>query len=100
MSEDGIKNAKITGTELGGTERGPSFWVYVDYGGAGQGFGGYALGGAFTHYVITGILSALDVESWEQLKGKPVRVNVEGGTIKSIGHFLEDKWFTPSEYKK
>lgn len=93
-----IQNAKISGTELGGNERGPSFWVYLDYGGAGQGFGGYRLGGEFTHYVIMGILEAVGVDSWEQLKGKPVRAKIEDGTIVAIGHFLDDKWFTPKNY--
>lgn len=97
---NGIQNAKITGTELGGDERGPSFWIMVSYGGAGQGFGGYSLGGEFTHYVIMGILDAVGVARWEDLKGKPVRVKIEDGTIRSIGHYLEDKWFTPSDFKK
>lgn len=95
-----IQNAKISGTSIGFDDRGPSFWVHVDYGGAGQGFGGYRLGGAFTDYVLFGILKAVGVDLWENLKGKPVRVKIEDGTIKSIGHFLEDKWFTPSEYKE
>jgi len=94
-----IKNAKITGTELGGNERGPSFWVYVDYGGAGQGFGGYSLGGTFTHYVITGILEALEVDSWEKLKGTPVRVKASHDKVQAIGHYLKDQWFDPSEFK-
>lgn len=97
MSE--IQNAKITGTELGITDRGPSFWVSVDYGGSGQGFGGYRLGGTFTDYVIFGILKAVGVDSWEKLKGTPVRVKGSHDGIEAIGHYLEDKWFNPKDYK-
>ncbi len=93
-----IKNAKITGTTLGNDDRGPSFWVTVDYGGAGQGFGGYSLGGEFTNYVIFGILNTVGVSFWEDLKGKPVRVKCSHDKIESIGHYLEDKWFCPSDF--
>lgn len=96
-----IKNAKITGTSLGNDDRGPSFWVYVEYGQyGGQGFGGYSLGGEFTHYVIMGILNTLGVDKWEDLKGKPVRVKSSHDKIQAIGHYLEDKWFDPSEFNK
>lgn len=94
-----IKNAKISSTSIGFDDRGPSFWIHVDYGGAGQGFGGYRLGSGFTDYVLFGILKAVGCEKWENLKGKPVRVKInDSGTIQSIGHYLEDKWFDPGEY--
>ena len=95
-----IKNARIKGTSLG-FDHHYSFWVYVEYDSStGQGFGGYALGGEFTDYVLRGILSTvLDEGTWEDLKGKPCRVKIDDGTIVSIGHFLNDKWFTPKEYK-
>lgn len=94
-----IKNAKISGTRLGNDDRGPTFWIMVDYGGAGQGFGGYSLGGKFTHYAIMGILDTLGVQTWEQLVGKPVRVKGDNGKIQAIGNYLKDQWFDPSEYK-
>lgn len=95
-----IKNAKITGTSLGFDEH-YSFWVNLSYGdSSGQGFGGYALGGKFTEYVIRGILTTiLDHGKWEDLKGKPCRAKIEEGKIIAIGHYLEDKWFDPSEFK-
>lgn len=99
-----IKNAKITSTQIGNGDRGPSFWIHVDYGNSGgQGFGGYRLGGKFTDYVLMGIINAVGVESWEDLKGRPVRVETDsdneyGGTIVKIGHYLEDRWFDPSKY--
>lgn len=95
-----IRNATITSTSLGNDERGPSFWVNLTYGGAGQGFGGYFLGGAFTHYVIMGILNTLEVDNWEDLKGTPVRVESDGGKVYRIGHYLKDKWFDPAEWKE
>ena len=100
-----IQNAKITSTSLGDTGRGNSFWLHLDYGGSGQGFGGYALGGKFTHYVITGILETVGVDTWEELKGKSVRVKIKsdggwGGSIIAIGHFLDEKWFSPSDFNK
>lgn len=94
-----IRNAKITGTSLGDDGRGPSFWVHVDYGDSvGQGFGGYALGGTFTHYILMGILNTIEVDKWENLKGTSIRVKGDSGKIESIGHYLKDKWFTPSEF--
>ncbi|WP_423258771.1 hypothetical protein, partial [Escherichia coli] len=43
MNEPEVKNAVITGTMLGVEDHGIlSCMIYLDYGGAGQGFGGYA----------------------------------------------------------
>ena len=95
-----IKNAKITGTSLGNDDRGPSFWVFVDYDAGGQGFGGYKLGGKFTDYVIMGILNAVGVDKWEDLKGKPIRVKGDNSKIQAIGHYLKDQWFDPSEFSE
>ena len=94
-----IQNATVTSTELGGDERGPSFWLHLDYGGSSQGFGGYRLGGEFTNYVVMGILDTLEVASWEKLKGTPVRAKIEDGTIVSIGHYIKEQWFTPKEWR-
>ncbi len=100
MIRDGIQNAKIKGTSLGFDEH-YSFWVYLSYGdSSGQGFGGWSLGGEFTEYVIRGILTTvIDHGAWEDLKGKPCRAKLEDGKVVAIGHFLEDKWFDPREYK-
>ena len=95
-----IKNAKITGTSLGYDDRGPSFWIYVEYGNYGQGFGGYKLGGIFTDYVIMGILEAVGVDKWEELKGRPIRVKASHDKIQAIGNYLEEKWFDPSKFNE
>lgn len=101
MNDTGIKNAKIDGTELGITDRGESFWIQLDYGDSShQGFGGYRLGGKFTNYVILGILNAVGADSWEKLKGTPVRAKVEDGMVRAIGHYLDEKWFDPREFKE
>lgn len=96
MSEQ--KNAKIRSTDLGfhdGFGSIPNAWLHLEYDHAGQGFGGYALGGAFTHEFIYGILNALEVERWEKLPGTPIRVQVEDGLVRRIGHFIKDQWFDP-----
>lgn len=95
-----VRNATISSTSLGNDDHGPSFWIHLDYGGAGQGFGGYMLGGGFTHYVIMGILNTVGVDKWENLKGKPVRVQASDDKVEAIGHYLKDKWFYPSDYNK
>lgn len=97
MKEE-IKNAIIESTTLGFEGHGIlTCFLQLNYSGSGQGFGGYALGGEYTTTVIKGILNTVGVESWENLKGKHVRVKRESdwnGKILEIGHFMEDKWFS------
>lgn len=47
-------------------------------------------------------LRELGVESWEELKGKTIRVRKtdEWGSIISIGHIIKDDWFNPKEELK
>lgn len=93
-------------------------YVMLDYGGSGQGFGGYALdtavkdaegkflrreGTAFGMQFIQNILDTIGVEKWEDLKGKHCRVELTEhgwGKILRIGHFLNDKWFNPEDLFK
>lgn len=86
-------------------------WISLDYGGSGQGFGGYVLGGdpnhdskAARHHEqqniaaewIGQILSIGGVEDWNDLKGKVIRVDHEPfGKIYGIGHAIKDRWFYP-----
>lgn len=58
-----------------------------------QGFGGYAL--KADH--IKKILDVAGVQSWDQLKGKTIRIVRHDGFIQKIGHIIEDKWFDPRE---
>lgn len=103
-----IRNATIKSTELGLKDHGClSFFLYLDYGGAGQGFGGYVLdepihkngkfikriGSAFGMEIINQILKVLEVNSWEKLPGTPCRAKTEHHKVHAIGHYLKDNWF-------
>jgi hypothetical protein len=95
-----IKNAKITSTMLGFEDHGFLTWfLHLDFGNSGVGFGGYALGGDNTDKVIRAILETVGVETWEDLKGKYVRVKGGewGKKVEAVGNVLEEKWFTPFE---
>ena len=102
------KNAIITGATITNDDRGLlSAWVYLDYGGGGQGFGGYALylPKGFAHanemdcagLFIWRVMEVADVAEWAQLKGKTVRVRSEHNKVHAIGHIVKDLWFNPSE---
>lgn len=103
------KNAIITGTSLTIADHGLlSAWIYLDYGGSGQGFGGYSLylpkdfshheiaSGYAGHFIFRTIVIA-GVEKWEDLKGKTIRVKCEHSKVHAIGHIVKDDWFNPSE---
>lgn len=110
-----IRNARIEAVEID-TERCLSAWLRLDYGGSGQGFGGYVLympawgsarpgdspeyqrylgnyAGVFIHRCI----QIGGVEKWEQLPGKTIRARHEHTKVHAIGHILKDDWFNPSE---
>lgn len=97
-----IKNAKIEDTMFGFEEHGIlTSMIHLDYGDGGhQGFGGYSLGKTATDEWLRGILHTLEVEKWEQLKGKYVRVKIENHRIIAIGNLLKDEWFNPKELWK
>jgi hypothetical protein len=66
-------------------------------GGVVQGFGGWNLDakGYPVGAKIRELLEAIGVDSWEELVGKPVRVErTTLGGINCIGHIIEDRWFT------
>jgi len=104
-----IENAEIASTMLGNEDHGIfTCYVTVISDGWGCGFGGYALdayhadkkrriGTAYGLEFIKRILETLEIETWEKLKGTPVRVETEGygGGIKRLGHFRKDRWFDP-----
>lgn len=84
-------------------------WVFLDYGGSAQGFGGYVLGGTqgkagehdkqpnIAAEFICSVLRVAEVENFSDLKGKCVRVRKSGhlGKILAIGHITKDIWFEP-----
>lgn len=103
------KNAIITGAKFD-TERGLSAWISLDYGGSGQGFGGYLLyapdGWAahdapnFAGHFIWRVLQVAGVDDWSKLAGRTVRVRCSWSNVKAIGHIVKNDWFDPAaEFK-
>lgn len=98
------KNAIITSTMLGYEDHGIfTFMIHLNYGGAGQGAGGYALdqydkkaekrvGSKYGIDLIATIIKTVGVDSWEQLKGKHIRVKADFGKVYSIGNIITDDW--------
>ena len=108
MSEIRESNARIESTMLGIEDHGTmTCMIHLDYGGSGQGFGGYSLdqfggkeGHASSILFIRRILETVDVDAWEELVGKYIRVRYTHDRVHAIGHIIEDKWFTPAEFFK
>ena len=98
-----IKSARITSGDHGLL----SAWVNLDYGGTGQGFGGYCLylPKSFRHHKLESVaghflwrvMEVAGVSEWDELPGKTVRVRAEYAEVYSIGHIVKDDWFTPKE---
>ena len=105
-----IENAKITSTKLGQEHGCLTADIFVEGNGWGCAFGGYCLdhwcadvgehSSSDGYGAITELMKTLEVESWEELTGKYVRVESEGwgGKILRIGHLMKDKWFSFKEY--
>lgn len=105
-----ILNGKITSTRLGEEHDCLSASLTIEGAGWACGFGGYCLdhwcasvgkyGSKDGYGAIIELMKTLEVESWEDLKGRYVRVEIEGwgGKILKIGHLMKDKWFSFKEY--
>ena len=110
-----VVNAIIESTSIDTGDRGLlTAWLNLSYGDSGnQSFGGFALylPKDFKHYTVKGdyaghfifrCLQIADVEKWDKIKGKSIRVKVDSdlpfsGKIIAIGHIVKDDWFNPSE---
>ena len=108
-----IENAKITSTKLGEEHGCLTAEIFLEGDGWMCAFGGYCLDhwcADATDHKSTGgygaiieLMKTLEVESWEELKGKYVRAEFKdgwGGSILRIGHLIKDKWFSWDEYFK
>jgi len=103
-----IKNAVIESATITNDDYGLlSAWVFLDYGGFHQGFGGYALylPKLFTYHKIESVaghfiwrvMEVAGVSRWEDLKGKTIRVKADHSGVQSIGHIVKEDWFCPKD---
>ena len=102
------KNAIIESASLSTGDRGfLDCWLTLDYGGSGQGFGGYVLylPKSYGHHELKSVaghfifrvMEVAGVDSWDKLKGRTIRVKSEHSKVHAIGHIVRDDWFNPSE---
>jgi hypothetical protein len=99
-----VSNAIITSVGMGNGDHGVlSAWLHLDYGDAGQGFGGYVLYAPhsasnkdYTGLWIWRCLEVAGVDDWDSLKGRPIRARHEPSRVHAIGHILKDIWFEPA----
>lgn len=102
-----IRNAVIESVQLTTADRGLlTAWLMLDYGGTGQGFGGYALylplsfshhrlSDGFAGHFIYRCLQIAGVDDWSKLPGRTIRARIDGGRVCAIGHIVRDEWFEP-----
>ena len=108
MSDLEIRNAVIKSARIDMGDRGLlTAWLDLDYGGSGQGFGGYSLylPKSFTHHEMLShaghflfrCMEVAGVERWDQLPGKTIRVRAKHNGVEAIGHIVKDDWFCPRD---
>jgi hypothetical protein len=108
MNEPEIKNAVIESAELTTGDRGfLDCWLTLDYGGSGQGFGGWTLylPKSWTHHKLESpaghwifrCMEVAGVDKFSDLKGRTIRVKSTHSGVQAIGHIVKDDWFCPEE---
>ena len=107
-----VKNAKIRSTSLGVEGHGIfTFMLHLDYGGSGQGAGGFGLDGhdeskdyrpGFKGAIplLNEILRVAGVDTWEDLPGTLIRVSADDCEVEKIGHITDDKWLNFKSFIK
>ncbi len=108
MSAIEVCNAVIESATITNDDHGLlTAWVFLDYGGSGQGFGGYALylpkdfraatnQKNYAGHFIWRVMEVAGVSEWSKLRGKTVRVKAEHGKVHEIGHIVKNDWFNPA----
>ena len=102
-----IRNARIEEAQLFIDDHGfLACVIKLDYGSSSQGFGIFELYNpaicqdAFAGHFLMSVMRIADVYDWKYLIGKIIRVKVDDGLIKSIGHVIKEDWFTPTDFFK
>jgi len=107
------KNAVITSATITNDDHGLlTAWIQLDFGGSGQGFGGFALylPNDFSHsnnqrnfagHFIWRMMEVAGVDEWSKLPGKTIRAKGDHQGIEAVGHVIKDDWFDPkSEFEQ
>ena len=76
-----------------------SLFLHLDYGGSGQGAGGYVLCNK-TFGILKKILELVKVEKWEELPGKHIKVKADYNKVFAIQDILGGEWLNFDEYFK
>jgi len=106
------KNATIKSTFLGIEDHGFfTFYLHLDYGGSGQGAGGYVLDVSADNKnqstdaklakslrIIEKILKIVGVEEWEQLPGRYIKVKADHNRVYAVQNILGGEWLDFDEY--
>lgn len=101
------KNAIITKAVLDTGDRDLlTAWLYLDYGGSSQGFGGIALylprsyrnhgDHGYAGHFIYRCMQIAGVESWDKLEGRTIRAKCDHNRVHAIGHIVKEDWFEPT----